>query len=357
MKKLFVIMLVISVAISSVALAKVQTITAEGVYQMGETDSIVIAKEGAKNDALRHAAEQAGVFIRAYSKTKNLQVTNDTIEVVATNVMKVKKCDYTQEYTNNTLVFRAYVVVTVDDSKFDSLIKGEQKRLELESALKKEKERNKDIKNLQIQHGAEDISTETELLINTTLIAKGEYSKAMFNLSSMIKARSGIVPSRVYYLRSVAYFNMGRYDDALYDVSSAINIEGNNPLYYVHEAMVRLALSQLYLDSGQYSQAKSQYFLAETKCDTALEFKRNYWAALYVRSMARYLQTTIRKSVNDSESAIRHGGRGISYVENFNSYIHAQYKGRHKHMAKHDVIDFLSEGVNGLMEYREKKRH
>lgn len=356
MKIFFFLFLMMLMLLSSTSLAAIQMIKAEGSYQMGENDSIAYAKEGAKNDALRYAAEQAGVFIRAYSKTKNFQMTDDEIEVVAANVMKIKKCEYEQEYLNNTLVFHAHVVVTVDDSKFDSIIKHEKKRLELEEALEKEKERNKDIKNLQIQHGTKDISTETELLMNSVLISKAEYTKALFNLSGMIKTRDGIVPARAYYLRSIVYFNTEKYNEALSDIGKAIAIDGNNPLYYVHEALIRLAISQLYVSWGQQSQAKSQYFLAETKCDTALTFKRNYWPALYCRSISRYLRDTIRKSVDDSESAIKHGGRGISYVENFNAYINAQYKGRHKHMAKQNVIDFLKEGVNGLMDIKGLKK-
>ena len=81
---------------SSVSLAAIQTIEADGSYQMGEKDSIVSAKEGAKNDALRHAAEQAGVYIRAYSKSKDYHLTDDEIEVVSAQVMKGKKCDYEQ---------------------------------------------------------------------------------------------------------------------------------------------------------------------------------------------------------------------------------------------------------------------
>ena len=348
MKKYIAFIVSILLIVPFVSSGAVQTIKAEGSYQMGENDSIAYAKEGAKNDALRHAAEQAGVFIRAYSKTKNFHMTDDEIEIIAANVMKIKKCEYEQEYLNNTLVFHAHVVVIVDDSKFDSIIKHEKKRLELEEALEKEKERNKDIKNLQIQHGTKDISTETELLMNSVLISKAEYTKALFNLSGMIKTRDGIVPARAYYLRSIVYFNTEKYNEALSDI-------GDNPLYYVQEGLIRLAISQLYVSWGQQNQAKSQYFLAETKCDTALEFKKNYWPALYCRSISRYLQDTIRKSVDDSESAIKHGGRGVSYVENFNAYINAQYKGRHKHMAKQNVMDFLKEGVNGLMDIRNRK--
>ena len=213
---------------SSVSFAAIQTIEADGSYQMGEKDSIVSAKESAKNDALRHAAEQVGVYVRSYSKSKDYYLTDDEIEVVAANVMKVKKCDYTQEYINNTLVFNAHVVVTVDDSKFDSIIKQEKRNLKLKEELEQEKERNKDIKNLQIQHGVTDIPTETELLLNTVLISKAEYTKALFNLSGMIKTRNGVVPARAYYLRSIVYFDMERYNEALSDISRAITIDAGN---------------------------------------------------------------------------------------------------------------------------------
>lgn len=354
MKKMLTAIVMVIMMLASTASASVKTIDAYGAYQMGENDSIASAKTGAKNDALRHAAEQAGVYVRAYSKTQNYQLTDDEVEVVATNVMKVKSTEYTQYYANDTLIYYVHVVVTVDDSKFSSLIKSEKKRLELERALAVEKERNKDIKSMQLQHGT-DVSTETELVMDTAYIARGDYSKAVINLCIMINGRAGYAPARAYYLRSVAYLATKRYSEALADITKAISIEGNSPLYYTQEALVRLAISQQYMDGGQYSQAKSQWYLAETKADTAMSFKRNYYPALYARSIARYMQDTIRKSVNDSEAAVKKGGRGLSYIENFNSYIHAQYNGRHKHMARQDVMDFLKEGAVGIMNMKNHK--
>ena len=87
--------------------ARTQTIEATGVYQMGENDTIATAKENAKKAALRAAAERAGVFVRSYSKTKNLKLTDDQVEVISMQTMQVKNCTFMQDYTNNTLVIHA----------------------------------------------------------------------------------------------------------------------------------------------------------------------------------------------------------------------------------------------------------
>lgn len=103
---------------SPMALARTQTIQATGVYQMGENDSIAAAKEGARKDAMCNAAEQAGVYVRSYSKIRNLKLTDDQVEVISIQTMQVKDCQYTQDYRNNTLVIHASIEATIDDADF-----------------------------------------------------------------------------------------------------------------------------------------------------------------------------------------------------------------------------------------------
>lgn len=64
-------------SIASAASAEVQRIEADGTYQMGEFDSIYIAKQGARNDALRNAAEKAGVLVQSRTEMKNYKITED----------------------------------------------------------------------------------------------------------------------------------------------------------------------------------------------------------------------------------------------------------------------------------------
>ncbi len=134
--------------------AKTQTIEATGVYQMGENDTIATAKENAKKAALRAAAERAGVYVRSYSKTKNLKLTDDQVEVISIQTMQVKDCTFTQDYTNNTLVIHAAIRATVDDNDFQNFQKrlDERDKIEaLQSQLDAEKAKNQAVLNRKMQ--------------------------------------------------------------------------------------------------------------------------------------------------------------------------------------------------------------
>ena len=72
--KVFAILCGCLLLASPIAMAKTQTIEATGSYQMGENDSIASAKKNAKEDAMRIAAEQAGVYVRSYSKIRIISV-------------------------------------------------------------------------------------------------------------------------------------------------------------------------------------------------------------------------------------------------------------------------------------------
>ena len=154
----------------------------------------------------------------------------------------------------------------------------------------------------------------------------------------------------------MARFGLGQYNEALSDIKKAIQFDSKNPLYYVQEAFIRLAVSQLYLKWNQYGQAKQEYVLAEQRCDTAISFKAHYWPALHCRAIARYLNDNIRKSVNDADTARSHGGKGIAYVEEFSDYINARYKMRHQYAEATPILPLLTSSVIGLTKDTDKKK-
>ena len=342
---------------ASTAFASTQKFEANGSYRMGENDTIASAKEEAKNAALRQAAEYAGVYIRSYSETHNSMLTDDEIKVVAAKVMKVKSVEYSQEYVENTLHIHAHIVAVVDDKELSS--EKEKEILDLKEKLKAEQAQNKDIKNAQIKHGAKDMETEREIVINTARLKIGEYHAAVLGLTTHITAKSEIVPARMWYLRSVAYFNLERYNEALDDIRRAI-LDGQNPLYYVQEGMIRFAVSKLYVGWRQYGEAQNQYLLAEQNANTAMSFKKNYFIAYYCRSLSYYLNSNIKnnlkKAMKDAERAVNNGGKGVSFIEHYDDYIHAQYNGRKEYLPHAPLIPMLTEGVNGMLEFSDEKK-
>lgn len=66
-----------------------QVIETVGEYLVGDGETMTAGIEYARKDAIRQAAEQAGAYVRSYTKVRNSALEDDLIEVVANHVMKI----------------------------------------------------------------------------------------------------------------------------------------------------------------------------------------------------------------------------------------------------------------------------
>lgn len=317
--------------------AEIVEFEASGSYRMGENDTMIQAKEKAKEIAVRDIMGQAGVFILSNTTVKNSKLVEDEVIVKTANLLKIKSCEYSKTTEENTFVFHAHVIATLNDKIFTPKLIEEIFKGKTESDDKKDKIYKKN-----------EYEYEWDIFRTLNHFSQRDYTTAALNLTTLISSKSGNVPAQIFYLRSVARFGLEQYNEALSDIRKAIQLDGKNPLYYVQEGFIRLAVSQLYVKWHQYGEAKSQYLLAEEKCTTALNFKKHYWPAHHCRAIARYLNDNIRKSVNEADNARSHGGKGISYVEEFSDYINMRYRGRHKDLPKDSIQPILVSSVIGL---------
>jgi hypothetical protein len=99
----------------AVSEAEVVTVEADGQYMLGDDDNISTAKERARQDALRSAAEKAGVFVKSYTETHNMVLTKDDVIVVSSNLLNVQHESITNEVVGG-LGFKVncHVVATFD---------------------------------------------------------------------------------------------------------------------------------------------------------------------------------------------------------------------------------------------------
>ncbi len=109
-------------ATPAISEAKAVTVEADGYYVLGDDDNISTAKERARRDALRYAAEKAGVFVKSYSETKNMTLTRDEVIVVSSNLLNVQQESITNEAVNG-LGFKVncHVVATFDTDNIDMM--------------------------------------------------------------------------------------------------------------------------------------------------------------------------------------------------------------------------------------------
>ena len=207
-----------------------------------------------------------------------------------------------------------------------------------------------------IEQPLKKLTLEEELAQNQQLINDNELEKALENLTAMIEERGCLVPARAYYLRSVAYFNLQRYNDALRDAQTASRLDEDEPLYYVQKGLVRLAISQMYDVMGQDAAVKEQCGMVEMDSEKSLEFQHRYWPALFCRAISNYMRGSIHKSLADCGDALKRGGRGVSFVEAFNVYVQAERMAGNDRFPTVDIQPVLFNSINGLMNNNDKNQ-
>lgn len=226
----------LSSMISAACEAAVQTIEATGVYVMGDNDSPKIARDAARQEAMRVAVEKAGVYVESYSKTQNLELTEDEVRTISGAVLKVTKEDAIPELKNGSLKYTVNITAEVDTDQINlqqmMANKTELEKLQQErDALKKQNEELLD--KYEKAKGKEKTKIGTELessydlnkIFDETMneIQRGSYTKAIETVAPIIDDRdmSGNPLAYAYYLRGRAYYGLNRGSDALEDFNRA----------------------------------------------------------------------------------------------------------------------------------------
>lgn len=95
--------------------AETKTIAAEGIYLLqNPEDKVQTAKEQARQEAMRNALEQAGVYVSSYAAAHNLQLTEDEIETRASGILHVESEQYKTSIDNGVVAFHCHLAVQVD---------------------------------------------------------------------------------------------------------------------------------------------------------------------------------------------------------------------------------------------------
>lgn len=315
---------------SPIAMAKTQTIEATGSYQMGENDSLASAKKNAEADAMRIAAEQAGVYVRSYSKTKNLKLTDDQVEVISIQTMQVKDCKFRQEYKNDIMTVYASIKATVDDSDFQKRIDANDKIQDLQTKLDQEKAKNRDELNRKLQKSGKDPMAAAIVEQNLkTFTQNYRYAGSIRkNFADFANERNGIVPADIYG-RMALLDLCGSSSFFSEDINNAIQIDPKDPFYYTIQ--------------GLESINNQDYYGAEAFADQAVRLNKRYWPAYYVRSIAKAFRGSTRKAIEDCNTAIKRGGNNFGYVTNYRAKLERVFAGRH------NDIDFTSSDYNDII--------
>ena len=122
-----------------------QTIEADGYYTIGDgpDENHSVAKNRAKMDAKRAAAEKAGIFVESLSEVKNGQLTRDEINTISAQILKIESEVVTPEVIGNVIRYSCHIVAKVDSSNIMERLK--QDKIKLDAAVKQNKQQQQEL--------------------------------------------------------------------------------------------------------------------------------------------------------------------------------------------------------------------
>ncbi len=296
--------------------AEERIIEASGTYTIGDglDENISVAKERAKEDALRNASEQAGVFVESLSVVQEAMLTKDEVKVISANIMQVQG---TPKYkvipvSDDVIRYECQMTVVVDTSNVNSAML--QDKSALADATKRNKELVAEVDRLnkemeQLRQKFTQASTETErqqirvevkenedgfaaTQLNkqgAKMFAEARYSEAVALFSQAIEKNPRY--AYAYHNRGTAYGKMQQYGEAVSDFSQAINIDPNYATAYGGRGFAYYRLED-------YARAAADF------C-RAIELNPQYAEAYYGRGNAYMSMQHYQEALRDYEQALR----------------------------------------------------
>lgn len=118
-----VVLVTLLLFLPSVGFSETKEIVAEGAYHMGDGETPSVAESRALLQAKRLAVEQAGTYVESYSKVKNLQLTEDEIQVLASGLMEVTILDKKRSIVGDGFNFSVKIRAIVHPDKMEEMAK------------------------------------------------------------------------------------------------------------------------------------------------------------------------------------------------------------------------------------------
>ena len=173
-----------------------------GEYTMSDYETTKVAEHRALYYARENILEQAGVFVRTYTRSKNMQVTDDQVYITTNSVVKIVSSNIEKKVLNDTGVhIKADLVAEVNTQELKNIldsktreycdmgymiVRNDMARIDYESNIIKEKIRQKDtldktIKQMKIEMEVKEKEFMANEKIDECFIeyVRGDYNKIL----------------------------------------------------------------------------------------------------------------------------------------------------------------------------------
>ncbi len=132
MNPLLAVIAAILLFFPSLSFAQTKEIISEGTYNMGDGETPSVAESRALLKAKQIALEQAGTYVESYSKVKNITLTQDEIQVLASGLMEVEILDKKRTVVGDGINFWVKIKAKVNPDKMEEMAKRVQEKSALE---------------------------------------------------------------------------------------------------------------------------------------------------------------------------------------------------------------------------------
>ena len=301
--------------LTAVAHAEVKVYDGEGTYVMSEGENLGVAKERAKADAMRNACEQAGVYVKSYSRSINNELDEDVIETMTANIVKLVEEPHffpLEEVDNlEGVLIRVTVKVQIDDADIKRWLnkpEAEKSTLvaQMEALRKANADQERQIAELKRQL-ADAKSAETKAQLTQKFEAEDKvflsnqkldegwklwYQKDFKSAVKLFDEAIQLNPNnaRAWYGRGTAYGDLKQHEQAIQDLNKALEFKQ-------HEFM--------YNNRGLAYNNLKQYERAIADFDKAIQLNPNFATAYYNRGLAYLKQQQYEQAIQDYNRAIQ----------------------------------------------------
>jgi tetratricopeptide (TPR) repeat protein len=254
--------------------AEIQTITSIAEYTMVEGETLPVAKERALAEAVKSAAEQAGVYVESYSRTSNLVLTKDEVNILSLGMVEVLEKHYDEpQYSGKICTLRVTITARVDTGNIEESRRMLQSKLlavDLKRVQAAYEDCQQDIMRLKEQlaqaSGNEKKDIVQRIADNekryrvASLIRQGYNLVIQKNYEASIQAFTQAINLDPHY--AFAYANRGntyhewkQLDLALADYDKAIALDPTDDAAYYNRGLLYSKLNRYDLERADYDKA------------------------------------------------------------------------------------------------------
>ena len=269
--------------------AESEIIEADGDYVMDSRldETAASATARAREEAKRNAVERAGVFVQAYSKTKNLVLEEDEVKTITAHLLKIlDEKNSVEVLQDNLLKFTVHIWAEVDASDPQQLqaLMSNRNLIDEMTARNNELQRQYDALKRQM----EELKTQYDSASDSR---KAELKRAAAQNDERFKAMQEL--EKVYALnnRANAYAALGQYQNALDTLLAALEMKSDMPELHNNLGSVYVSLNRLDDGLREYNEA--------------LRLNPNYADALFNRGCIFYRRGKYSDALKDAEKAAR----------------------------------------------------